>query len=229
MRAARTTPITMKIACVCQRNPTPTASRPAAKPMQRRHLQLLRHPVHRHVHQALEARRRGDHRTNRRLLRRPLQHRSTMDGRAHRRGIPVLGQRHLPQPGGPELTCSRPAVRAAYQLRHLPAQQEVPAIADTRRPDRTLATSHLLAAAPHPPRRHWPPAREHLNINGGAARVTTRSTGPMGWLCDSVAVTAAVSDRLAEQDLVCRERSPGDGRGQNAVLTDRGLQRLRQA
>jgi DNA-binding MarR family transcriptional regulator len=51
----------------------------------------------------------------------------------------------------------------------------------------------------------------------------------MGWLCDSVAVTAAVSDRLAEQDLVCRERSPGDGRGQNAVLTDRGLQRLRQA
>ena len=68
-----------------------------------------------------------------------------------------------------------------------------------------------------------------MNINGGAARVTTRSTGPMGWLCDSVAVTAAVSDRLAEQDLVCRERSPGDGRGQNAVLTDRGLQRLRQA
>ena len=51
----------------------------------------------------------------------------------------------------------------------------------------------------------------------------------MGWLCDSVAVTAAVSDRLAEQDLVRRERSPGDGRGQNAVPTDRGLQRLRQA
>ena len=51
----------------------------------------------------------------------------------------------------------------------------------------------------------------------------------MGWLCDSVAVTAAVSDRLAEQDLVRRERSPGDGRGQNTVLTDRGLQRLRQA
>ena len=50
----------------------------------------------------------------------------------------------------------------------------------------------------------------------------------MGWLCDSVAVTAAVSDRLAEQDLVRRERSPGDGRGLNAVLTDRGLQRLRQ-
>jgi len=33
MRAARTTPITKKIACVCWRNPTPTASRPAAKPM----------------------------------------------------------------------------------------------------------------------------------------------------------------------------------------------------
>ena len=34
--------------------------------------------------------------------------------------------------------------------------------------------------------------------------------------------------RLAEQDLVRRERSPDDGRGWNAVLTETGLQRLRQ-
>jgi len=34
--------------------------------------------------------------------------------------------------------------------------------------------------------------------------------------------------RLAERDLLRRERSPDDGRGWNAVLTETGLQRLRQ-
>ncbi len=38
-----------------------------------------------------------------------------------------------------------------------------------------------------------------------------------------------IVNRLAEQDLVCRERSPDDGRGWNAVLTETGLDRLRQA
>ena len=41
----------------------------------------------------------------------------------------------------------RKAVRAAYQLDHLPAEQEVLAIADTWRPYRSLATSYLFSAA----------------------------------------------------------------------------------
>ena len=45
----------------------------------------------------------------------------------------------------------------------------------------------------------------------------------------SISGMTRIVTRLAEQDLVRRERSPDDGRGQNAVLTDRGLQRLRQA
>jgi len=44
----------------------------------------------------------------------------------------------------------RKAVRAAYQLDHLPAQQEVLAIADKWRPYRSLATSYLFSAAPDP-------------------------------------------------------------------------------
>jgi DNA-binding MarR family transcriptional regulator len=38
-----------------------------------------------------------------------------------------------------------------------------------------------------------------------------------------------IVNRLEGQDLVHRERSCSDGRGWNAVLTDAGLQRLRQA
>ncbi len=45
----------------------------------------------------------------------------------------------------------------------------------------------------------------------------------------SISGMTRIVTRLAEQDLVRRERSPDDGRGQNAVLTDRGLQRLRRA
>jgi DNA-3-methyladenine glycosylase II len=41
----------------------------------------------------------------------------------------------------------RKAVRAAYQLDHLPAEQEVLAIADKWRPYRSLATSYLFSAA----------------------------------------------------------------------------------
>jgi DNA-3-methyladenine glycosylase II len=41
----------------------------------------------------------------------------------------------------------RKAVRAAYQLDHLPTQQEVLAIAETWRPYRSLATSYLFSAA----------------------------------------------------------------------------------
>jgi DNA-3-methyladenine glycosylase II len=41
----------------------------------------------------------------------------------------------------------RKAVQAAYQLDHLPTQQEVLAIADKWRPYRSLATSYLFSAA----------------------------------------------------------------------------------
>jgi DNA-3-methyladenine glycosylase II len=41
----------------------------------------------------------------------------------------------------------RKAVQVAYQLDHLPAQQEVLAIAETWRPYRSLATSYLFSAA----------------------------------------------------------------------------------
>src|SRR6516225_360927 len=44
----------------------------------------------------------------------------------------------------------RKAVRAAYQLDHLPAEQEVLAIADRWRPYRSLATSYLFSAAFEP-------------------------------------------------------------------------------
>jgi DNA-3-methyladenine glycosylase II len=41
----------------------------------------------------------------------------------------------------------RKAVQSAYQLDHLPAQQEVLAIAEKWRPYRSLATSYLFSAA----------------------------------------------------------------------------------
>jgi DNA-3-methyladenine glycosylase II len=44
----------------------------------------------------------------------------------------------------------RKAVQAAYQLDHIPAQQEVLAIADKWRPYRSLATSYLFSAAFEP-------------------------------------------------------------------------------
>jgi DNA-3-methyladenine glycosylase II len=46
----------------------------------------------------------------------------------------------------------RKAVRAAYQLGHLPTQQEVLDIADKWRPYRSLATSYLFSAAYEPAR-----------------------------------------------------------------------------
>ena len=53
----------------------------------------------------------------------------------------------------------RKAVQAAYQLDHLPAQQEVLAIADKWRPYRSLATSYLFSAAYEPA--EAPPATRH--------------------------------------------------------------------
>ena len=50
----------------------------------------------------------------------------------------------------PELLRLRKAVQLAYQLDHVPSQQEVLAIAEKWRPYRSLATSYLFSAAFEP-------------------------------------------------------------------------------
>ena len=59
----------------------------------------------------------------------------------------ALGREDVVLPGDLAL---RTAVRAAYRLDHLPAQQEVAAIAEKWRPYRSLATSYLFSAAYEP-------------------------------------------------------------------------------
>ena len=61
--------------------------------------------------------------------------------------IIALGREDVVLPGDLAL---RKAVQAAYQLGHLPAQQEVLAIAEKWRPYRSLATSYLFSAAFEP-------------------------------------------------------------------------------
>ena len=55
----------------------------------------------------------------------------------------------------------RKAIRAAYQLDHLPSQQEVLAVAEKWRPYRSLATSYLFSAAFEPA--EAPPVARHSN------------------------------------------------------------------
>jgi DNA-3-methyladenine glycosylase II len=59
----------------------------------------------------------------------------------------ALGREDVVLPGDLAL---RKAVRAAYQVDHLPSQQEVLAIAEKWRPYRSLATSYLFSAAFEP-------------------------------------------------------------------------------
>jgi DNA-3-methyladenine glycosylase II len=61
--------------------------------------------------------------------------------------IVALGREDVVLPGDLAL---RKAVRAAYQLDHLPTQQEVLEIAENWRPYRSLATSYLFSAAFEP-------------------------------------------------------------------------------
>ena len=68
----------------------------------------------------------------------------------------ALGREDVVLPGDLAL---RKAVRAAYQLDHLPSQQEVLDIADKWRPYRSLATSYLFSAAFEPG--EAPPAAQH--------------------------------------------------------------------
>ena len=70
--------------------------------------------------------------------------------------IIALGREDVVLPGDLAL---RKAVQAAYQLDHLPAQQEVLAIAEKWRPYRSLATSYLFSAAFE--RTETPPAAPH--------------------------------------------------------------------
>ena len=65
----------------------------------------------------------------------------------------ALGREDVVLPGDLAL---RKAVRVAYQLDHLPSQQQVLAIAEKWRPYRSLATSYLFSAAFEPAGR--PPA-----------------------------------------------------------------------
>ena len=61
--------------------------------------------------------------------------------------IIALGREDVVLPGDLAL---RKAVQAAYQLEHLPTQEEVLAIAEKWRPYRSLATSYLFSAAFEP-------------------------------------------------------------------------------
>jgi DNA-3-methyladenine glycosylase II len=67
-----------------------------------------------------------------------------------------LGREDVVLPGDLAL---RKAVQAAYQLGHLPTQQEVLDIAGNWRPYRSLATSYLFSAAFERPARHRPPPK----------------------------------------------------------------------
>lgn len=71
----------------------------------------------------------------------------------HADGQQASGQAYAVTAGEPAASFAA-LVPPPYQLRHLLAQQEALAIAGAWRPYRTLAASHLLPAAPHPPRRH---------------------------------------------------------------------------
>jgi DNA-3-methyladenine glycosylase II len=70
--------------------------------------------------------------------------------------IIALGREDVVLPGDLAL---RKAIQAAYQLDHLPSQQEVLAIAEKWRPYRSLATSYLFSAAFEPA--EAPPAPSH--------------------------------------------------------------------
>ena len=73
----------------------------------------------------------------------------------------ALGREDVVLPGDLAL---RKAVRAAYQLDHLPAEQEVLAIADKWRPYRSLATSYLFSTAYEPA--DAPPTAQNKSAGG---------------------------------------------------------------
>jgi DNA-3-methyladenine glycosylase II len=64
----------------------------------------------------------------------------------------------------------RKAVRASYQLDHLPTQEEVLAIAEKWRPYRSLATSYLFSAAFEPAGAPPVAAPERLKLDPGDSR-----------------------------------------------------------
>jgi DNA-3-methyladenine glycosylase II len=72
----------------------------------------------------------------------------------------------------------RKAVQAAYQLDHLPSQQEVLAIAEKWRPYRSLATSYLFSAAFEPAE----PAGQPAGPGGLARERPDGEAGALGFL-----------------------------------------------
>jgi DNA-3-methyladenine glycosylase II len=72
---------------------------------------------------------------------------TTISGTVQGALLIALGREDVVLPGDLAL---RKAVQSAYQLGHLPAQQEVLTIAEKWRPYRSLATSYLISAAFEP-------------------------------------------------------------------------------
>jgi DNA-3-methyladenine glycosylase II len=92
--------------------------------------------------------------------------------------IIALGREDVVLPGDLAL---RKAVQAAYQLEHLPTQEEVLAIAEKWRPYRSLATSYLFSAAfESAGGTTGRPTRERLTMNGGTHldRIRCRDNSP---------------------------------------------------
>ena len=93
--------------------------------------------------------------------------------------IVALGREDVVLPGDLAL---RKAIAAAYQLGHLPTQDEVLAIAEKWRPYRSLATSYLFSAAFEPAEapgtRITKDQREEAHLSPGAAARTADSPTP---------------------------------------------------
>ena len=105
----------------------------------------------------------------------------------------------------------RKAIQAAYQLDHLPSQQEVLAIAEKWRPYRSLATSYLFSAAFEPA--EAPPVARQA---GGPAGLGLGGLLPYGSPSAGNALRAVErgEDRLSG----LRHRFPGSGHGAWAGL-----------
>lgn len=100
--------------------------------------------------------------------------------------IIALGREDVVLPGDLAL---RKAIRSTYDLDHLPAEEEVVAIAAKWRPYRSLATSYLFAAAFEEARRaaaragvpEWPRGRGHSARRGrGSQDGGQRRRGSVG-------------------------------------------------
>ena len=92
----------------------------------------------------------------------------------------------------------RKAIRAAYQLDHLPSQDEVLAIAEKWRPYRSLATSYLFSAAFEPA--EAPPVARGQSAGAGLRGLTAR-TGTAARISRRITARCLLlSDLLSDYD-----------------------------